>query len=185
VDLAERGGNHNARLFAYLSLGLANVLNCAWGDALEALEKALEVGRGRRLLLMEGGVLEAMAAAYVGLGDYAKAMSLADEAIAVCRRRAARIWEITPHLTRIRALRETQGVQAKPEIDAALAEAAAWLEMSGATSYEPFLHLERAELAKLTGDQATRECELREAHRLFSEIGAPIRAAEVAKELGL
>jgi hypothetical protein len=26
--------------------------------------------------------------------------------------------------------------------------------------------------------------ELREAHRLFTEIGAPIRAAEVAKELG-
>jgi hypothetical protein len=30
----------------------------------------------------------------------------------------------------------------------------------------------------------TRQCELWEAHRLFLEIGAPIRAAEVAKELG-
>jgi len=55
--------------------------------------------------------------------------------------------------------------------------------MSGAKSYEPFLHVERAELARLTGDEATRESELREAHRLFTEIGAPIRAAEVAKEL--
>ena len=35
------------------------------------------------------------------------------------------------------------------------------------------------------GDEATHELELREAHRLFREIGAPIRAAEVAKELGL
>lgn len=43
---------------------------------------------------------------------------------------------------------------------------------------------ERAELARLTGDEATRERELREAHRLFTEIGAPLRAAEVAKELG-
>jgi len=48
-----------------------------------------------------------------------------------------------------------------------------------------FLHVERAELARLTGDEALRERELREAHRLFTEIGAPIRAAEVAKELGL
>ena len=57
--------------------------------------------------------------------------------------------------------------------------------MSGAESYEPFLHVERAELARLTGDAAARECELREAHRLFLEIGAPIRAAEIARALGL
>jgi hypothetical protein len=57
--------------------------------------------------------------------------------------------------------------------------------MSGAKSYEPFLHVERAELARLTGDEVTRARELREAHRLFVEIGAPIRAAGVSKELGL
>ena len=56
--------------------------------------------------------------------------------------------------------------------------------MSGAKSYEPFLHVERAELARLTGDETTRQRELREAHRLFLEIGAPIRAEQVAKELG-
>jgi hypothetical protein len=55
--------------------------------------------------------------------------------------------------------------------------------MSGAKSYDPFLHVERAELARLAGDEATRQRELRDAHRLFTEIGAPIRAAEVAKEL--
>jgi hypothetical protein len=37
----------------------------------------------------------------------------------------------------------------------------------------------------LTGGKASRERELCEAHRLFLEIDAPIRAAEVAKELGL
>jgi hypothetical protein len=69
------------------------------------------------------------------------------------------------------------------EIEAALAEAATWLEMSGAKSYEPFLNVERAELAQLPGDEAARQRELREAHRLFTEIGAPIRAEQVAKEL--
>jgi hypothetical protein len=76
-------------------------------------------------------------------------------------------------------------VEATREIEAALSEAEALLEMSGAKSYEPFLHVERAELARLTGDEANTQCELREAHLLFTEMGAPIRAAEVAKELEL
>ena len=85
----------------------------------------------------------------------------------------------------MQTLREMHGLQATGEIESALAEADAWLEMSGAKSYEPFLHVERAELARLSGDDDTRRRELREAHRLFLEIGAPIRAAEVAKGLGL
>jgi len=51
--------------------------------------------------------------------------------------------------------------------------------------FDPFVCLERAELARLSGDEAPRQRELREAHRLFTEIGAPMRAGEVAKELGL
>jgi hypothetical protein len=45
------------------------------------------------------------------------------------------------------------------------------------------VYLERAALARLGGSEATRQRELREALRLFTEMGAPIRAAEVAKEL--
>jgi len=55
--------------------------------------------------------------------------------------------------------------------------------MSGAKSYEPFLHVERAELAAALGDDASRQCELRKAHRLFTEMGATVRAEQVAKEL--
>jgi len=117
--------------------------------------------------------------------DYAKTLALAAEAISVCRVRGSRLWEFSALLTQSRALRELHGAQATKEIEAALTEAAAWLEMSGAKSYEPFVHVERAELARLTGDEASRERELNEAHRLFTEIGAPIRAAAVAKELGL
>jgi len=112
-------------------------------------------------------------------------LTLAEEAIAVCRRRGARLYEFSALLTRIRALRETLGLQATREIEAALAEADAWLEMSGAKSYEPFLCVERAELARVNGDEAARERALREAHRLFTEMGASIRATEVAKGLGL
>jgi hypothetical protein len=110
-------------------------------------------------------------------------LTLAEEAIGFTRRLGSRFWGFSVLLTRIRALRETRGLQATREIEAALAEADAWLEMSGAKSYAPLLRIERAELPRLTGDEAARERELREAHRLFTEIGAPIRAEQVARDL--
>jgi len=121
---------------------------------------------------------------HLGLGDQEEALAIAEEAIAVSRRRGARLWEFSALLTRTRALRELHDVRATREIEAALAEANAWLEMSGAKSYEPFLHVERAELARLTGDDTARRRELQEAHRLFLEIGAPIRAEQVVTQLG-
>jgi hypothetical protein len=149
------------------------------------LDEALGIARERRLLMIEGWVLGSMGDAHLGLGDPARAVTLAEEAITVCRRGGARLWEFSALLTRIHALREIHGVQVTKEIEEALAEAEAWLEISGAKSYEPFLHVERAELARLTGDEASRQRELREAHRLFTEMGAPIRADRVAKELAL
>jgi class 3 adenylate cyclase/tetratricopeptide (TPR) repeat protein len=183
MDYAERTGSQLGRIYARLALGNASVLSRAWHAGLEVLEDALAICRERRLLMYEGGVLASMAAAHLGLGDRAKALALAAEAIAVNGRRGTRLWEFSALLTRIRVLRETLGLQATREIEAALAEADAWIEMSGAKSYEPFLHVERAELARLVGDNTARQRELREAHRLFLEIGAPIRAEEVAREL--
>ncbi len=80
VDYAERTGHQNGRIFAYLNLGLANVLNGTWHDALEALGTALTIERERRLSALEGGVLAVIAAAHLGLGDRARALTLAEEA---------------------------------------------------------------------------------------------------------
>lgn len=78
---------------------------------------------------------------------------------------------------------QTEGAGAAEVIAATLSAAQASIEQTGAKSYEPFVHLERAELARLLGDEGTRQHELRAAHRLFLEVGAPIRAEQVAKEL--
>ncbi len=185
VNYAERTGSQIARSFAYLSLGLANVLNGTWRDALEALEQAFAIGRERQLRVWEGRVLGAMAAAHLGLGDRARALTLAEEAIGFTRRLGSRLWGFSALLTRIRALRETQGLRATSEIKAALAEADASIEMSDAKSYEPFVHVERAELARLNGDDDTRRRELHGAHRLFTAMGASAHAERLAKELGL
>jgi adenylate cyclase len=183
LEDAERAGMQVGQVVCYFALGVAHVLNRAWRDALDVLEQALGIGRERRLVLWESGVVAAMAAAHLGLGDCDRALALSEEAIAISGRRGSRFREFSALLTRIRALRETRGLKAKPEIETTLAEADSWLQMSGAKSYEPFIRVERAELARRTGDEAARLRELREAHRLFTEIGAPIRAAEVAKEL--
>jgi hypothetical protein len=42
VDYAERTGSEAGRIIAYLCLGLANVLNRAWHDALEVLGTTLQ-----------------------------------------------------------------------------------------------------------------------------------------------
>jgi hypothetical protein len=46
-----------------------------------------------------------------------------------------------------------------------------------------FLHEERAELARLEGDEDAAEREFREAHRVFTEIGASERARALEAEL--
>jgi hypothetical protein len=43
----------------------------------------------------------------------------------------------------------------------------------------------RAELASVLGDAGARERQLREAHRLYVEMGARGHAARLGKELGL
>ncbi len=56
------------------------------------------------------------------------------------------------------------------------------MEVTGAVAFAPFIHIERARVAELDGDSAGRERELREAQRLFTEMGAPIRAEQMAPE---
>jgi hypothetical protein len=46
-----------------------------------------------------------------------------------------------------------------------------------------YLCVQRAELAQLSGDDAARQGRLREAHRLFVEMGATGRAAEISAQL--
>jgi len=45
------------------------------------------------------------------------------------------------------------------------------------------IHVELAELARLGGDEVTRERELQQAHRIFTEIGAAAHADRLAGDL--
>ena len=47
------------------------------------------------------------------------------------------------------------------------------------------VHEESAKLGRLHGDEAARERELREAHRLYTEVGGTGHAERLALELGV
>src|SRR5207249_10830125 len=72
----------------------------------------------------------------------------------------------------------------RPEVEAALRNAAALIEATEARAYTSWVHVERAELPRVVGDEVGRQRELREAHRLFTEMGATARAEQVARGLG-
>lgn len=55
----------------------------------------------------------------------------------------------------------------------------------GARHFEAQIHEVSGELAVLLADDAGRERELREAHRLYTEMGAVGHADRVGRELGL
>jgi hypothetical protein len=65
----------------------------------------------------------------------------------------------------------------------ALQEAETVVEETAARAYLPFLHEIRAERANRLGDAGTRERELREAERVFREMGAAGHADRLTREL--
>jgi len=185
LDIAERIGSARSRMAAYSDLGAVKILEGQWRQAVEALETALALAREKRSRRpYEASVMADLAEAYLGLGDLGRARATASEAVAVGRRRRTRFHECLGHLALARVLLRAEGAGASGEIDTALDAARALVEETGAMSYLPFIHVELAELARLANDDATRQRELREAHRLFTEMGAPIRAEQVARELG-
>jgi adenylate cyclase len=182
VEVAEKTGNNSVRVLAFGGLGLANVLDGQGCDALDALGQALAIARERRAgLQVEAQLLAHLARAQLGLGDVAAARATAEEAVAVAQRRGTRFFAIEADIVLARAL--IQAGARRDEVQATLDAALALVEETGARSYLPFIHVARAELAQAAGDAASRRRELREAHRLFTEMSAPIRAAAVGREL--
>ena len=86
------------------------------------------------------------------------------------------------HLVRAQTLRESEGRAARDEIEATLARADALIHEKGARAWAPFVCEERARLAQCLGDAAA-ERHLREAHRLFVEMGAKGHAEQLSREL--
>jgi tetratricopeptide (TPR) repeat protein len=182
VEMAETKPTAASTTVGLAVLGRALALNDQCREGAETLERALGAMREYRTALnLEALVVASLAEAYLACGDARRARASADEAVALARTRHT--FEVNAHLARARALLGSDGAAAAAEVEAALHDAEAVVERTEARAFAPLIHVERAELARLLGDEAAYQRELREAHRLFTEMGATPHAERVAKEL--
>ena len=93
------------------------------------------------------------------------------------------VYEAVAYGVLARALMRRDGTAARDAAEAALASAAELIERTGAKTLAPALCEWRAELAGVLGDDATRVQLLREAHRLYEQIGAPLQAERIGRLL--
>jgi hypothetical protein len=98
----------------------------------------------------------------------------------LARERGQRVWELIAHLALAEALTAEQGAKARLAAEQALGRAADLVAETGARVYEPQIAEGRARLARSCGEAGASERHLRDAHRLYSEIGAGGHARRVA-----
>jgi class 3 adenylate cyclase/tetratricopeptide (TPR) repeat protein len=180
VDIAERTGGAFSRANAQVYLGIALVMAQRSTEAIAALQRARELSRGRRVgLESEPLLLCFMARAHVGLRAEQTAKEVAREAVELAVDRRTRGYELQSRLVYAQTLKAVHGSAAETELDRELSICLTLVAETGARGLEPRVHVELAELARLRGEHAACRRQLREAHRLFVEIGAPSLAARV------
>ncbi len=184
VENAEALGTALSRALALGALGRAQVATGRWSEAVETLGAALALMRERRTVLyMELINLALLAEAYLGAGDPARARETMSLALEIGRRRSVPVHDIRALLARARVGLAIEGSEGAAEVEATLSHAATLVAATEAHAYTPFIHLERARLSLLTGDEAAHERALREARRLFTDMGATARAEQVGRAL--
>jgi tetratricopeptide (TPR) repeat protein len=180
LDIAGRTGSVMSTTIANWKCGQAQIRLGDFESALRSLEEALATGAA---LVLEGYFIAGMALAHLGLGDHERARLTAAHAIEVTRQREHPISACDAHLTMAQVLAAVDGRSAEAAIEATLQEAERLIAETGARSYEPVLHEERARLAALRADAAGCERQLREASRLYAERGATGHVERLARLL--
>jgi tetratricopeptide (TPR) repeat protein len=180
VELAEQVASPTGLRQALYQLGHAQLASGELEAARSVLERGLATGRGRYFSVW---LLSALAETLAQLGEHDRARETAREAIAVAE--ATGQSEISAQIALARALRLADGLESEGAIRAALARAMERIEETGARVWVPEVHEERARLAGLLGDGAACERGLRDAYRLYTEIGAGGHAERLAEELRL
>jgi adenylate cyclase len=184
LEIAERIGSPFSRVLAQGFLGKALVLGGHADDAISLLEDTLRTARERRTGLEgEARFLASLAEAFLAAGELDRARAMAEEAVAAGQRIGTPVYEAEAQLALARVLLRQRGADAAPAVRSALDRAEALLRETGARSYQPFVHVERGELARLSGDPAGARRERETAELLFRAMGATPRADALAREL--
>jgi hypothetical protein len=129
--------------------------------------------------------LAVLGESYLGLGDAPRARRLVEQGLDLAHARGQLLIETFVSMALARVLLGSAGAVARTEIETALARALELARDTDTKAFEPLVHVELAELARQSGDETERERGLREAHRLFTEIGATGHAERLAAELAI
>jgi adenylate cyclase len=184
LEIAERIGDAFSRAYAWYWLGLAETMRGRYAQGRDAVERSRTMaGESRTAVEGESTRLGVLADAYRGLGDPERAQQLAREGIDRARAAGAVFGEIVAIRQLARAILASPGEPRYEEVAQALERGLELVRESEALAFEPLLRVELAELARRRGDEETRERELREAQRLFTEMGANGEATRLAGEL--
>ena len=185
LRIAEDLGSAFSRAAAYVNMAVAHLVAGEFGEAERFLADALELTRTRRISLEhEAFTLAHLARAQLGGGHAAAARNTAEEAVALAKERGQRFVELLGQIVLAEALCADQGARARTAVERALHEGAALVEETGGRVHVPRIAEARARLAQCTGDTGAGEQFLREAHRVYTAMGARGHAARVAKEMG-
>jgi adenylate cyclase len=184
-EIGERLGSGSVYGPAFVALGATLAASERWEEAVATLSAVREVLRQARSgRTFEGIILSYLAQAHLGHGDQAAALDIAEEAVRCTQRDGVIGYELRAQLDLAQTLRACAGAAAADRIGAAIDRAAALMAESGAFVHRAAIEVERAELARLLGDDAAYESGLRSARRLFTEMGAFGHAARLAERLG-
>ena len=173
--IAEKQSNPAMQMSYRFALGLAHLAREEWQDAARTLEPL-------RTLSWTG---ERLAQAYLGCGDRDRARSVAEQAVAQNRASGALRYEIYTLRTLAEVLRTIDPAREVETIEASLSRAEDLVRETGARLHLPSVHEERARLARALKRPSDANRELREAHRLYTEMDATGHARRLARELGL
>jgi tetratricopeptide (TPR) repeat protein len=186
LELTEKMANHAGRVIANREMGVAYILNEDWDDALSALNRALAIAHEHETgLHYEAAILVNLARVHGELGHASEALALAKQAVEVAQRSGTKFREVQAEIEWARALSTEGRAGLRTEIDGHLDAASRLVEETGGESQRPMIREVRAKSARGLGDHAQYDRELREARRLYTEMGATGHAERLARELGL
>jgi tetratricopeptide (TPR) repeat protein len=153
------------------------------GAAVAALERAVEFVQ-RVLVQREPEVLSDLASAHCALGSLAEAEATAARALKLAVERETLRGEVCAlwALASIHLARANEG--AVEEARRLLDRAQSGAEEVGQQVLLPRIYELRAEVEGRGGNSAAGEAALREAQRLYREMGAPLQAERLTKALG-
>jgi tetratricopeptide (TPR) repeat protein len=167
-------------------LGDALRLEQRYQEAVEAYEKALGLIRTNRVgVTWELEILSGQAGAFSALGEHGKAMAQVRSAVEESVRGGNGYAEGIARLTLARVLLAAGDPDLHEEVEKAVGRAEALCQETGMRVHLPPLLEVRAALAQRRGNPQEARRNLREAHRLYTEMGATGHAKRLAGELGL